>query len=425
MQGSIYLHCSCLDPETGKPYRRGKRDGQWWSDCPRWNERGHRRYGYVVGIRKIGPGRWEQRRKQGFPTRKAAEEALTGVIGDVRAGTVLSNAQRRITVGEWADTWLAGRVRLRPATVRGYRLAIRDYIRPGLGRIPLVELNTATVEAWLGRIRTGQLKPVTRPEGAQVTASTVNLQFAILRAMLSTAVKRQMIARNPCTGAELEDSEPAEARIWTRPEVAEFLAYLGDAQPPWAAVAYRLAAVYGLRRGEIAALRWSDITTDAITVRRNAVAVGAEVITGPLKSKRGRDSRTLPLALDPGMPAVLAAARKRQLTDRMASGEDWQGGEDWRDQGLVVADQLGAAIPPWRLTDEFRRLAEAAGLPVIRLHDARHTAGTHMYRATRDLKKVQRWMGHATAAVTADLYVHDTDETDAAAAGQMAAYLAQ
>jgi integrase len=59
------------------------------------------------------------------------------------------------------------------------------------------------------------------------------------------------------------------------------------------------------------------------------------------------------------------------------------------------------------LTDTFKRLARQAGLPVIRLHEARHTAGTHMYRATRDLKKVQRWMGHATAAITADLYVHD------------------
>jgi integrase len=92
---------------------------------------------------------------------------------------------------------------------------------------------------------------------------------------------------------------------------------------------------------------------------------------------------------------------------------------------LVITDEAGAAVSPSRLTDTFKRLARQAGLSVIRLHDARHTAGTHMYRATRDLKKVQRWMGHATAAITADLYVHDTADTDSAAAGQMADYLAQ
>jgi integrase len=61
----------------------------------------------------------------------------------------------------------------------------------------------------------------------------------------------------------------------------------------------------------------------------------------------------------------------------------------------------------------------------IKLHTARVTCGTHLYEATLDLKKVQKWLGHSTAAATAGIYVRDRAETDAAAARQVVAYLAQ
>lgn len=123
---------------------------------------------------------------------------------------------------------------------------------------------------------------------------------------------------------------------------------------------------------------------------------------------------------DPGH-RHLAALQWRGDVYHPGSGK---GGEDWREAGLVVTDEHGAAVAPWRMSYTFRTLARQAGLRVIRLHTARHTAGTLMYEATLDLKKVQKWMGHATAAITADRYVHDRAETDAAAAGQVAAYFA-
>jgi integrase len=406
MAGSIYsTRIGACYTGCGKPEAK---------TCPH-RRNGHTRWGFHMRYRKIGPGKWEERRRQGFPTRAAAQDALTDLAGDVRRGTALSNAQLRITVGEYVDSWLAGRVKIRPATRRSYSLVIRDYIKPGLGRIPLAELNTPTVRSWLDRIRTGRLGPGPSHRGPDglLSASTVNLIYAILRAALTAAVTEQMLTRNPCTGVELEDAETAEGKVWSPTQVSAFLAYVEDADPPWAAIAYRLALRFGLRRGEIAALRWQDVTAEAITVRQNAVAVGAEVVIGPLKArKKGKDSsRTLPLALDPDMAAVLKSARKRQLRT--------QGGS------LVITDERGDAVPPWRLTDTFRRLAEEAGLPVIRLHDARHTCGSLLYEATLDLKKVQKWLGHHTASITADLYVHDRPETDSAAADQVARYLAQ
>jgi integrase len=419
MQGSIYSHCPCRDPGTGKLYRRGKgSDGRYWSDCPHWDERGHKRWGYVVGIRKTGPGKWEQRRKQGLLTRKAAEDALADEIGDVRAGTALSLADRKVTVAEWCDTWMAGKVNLRPSSVRSYRLVIRDYIKPSLGRIPLAGLTPAHIDAMRDRIRSGRLRPEVnrRPEGGQVSTRTVNQILGVLHGILATAVKRRMLAWNPCSAVERESPERHEAQIWSPAEAGAFLDHIEGGEPAWAAIGYRLAIRFGLRRGEVAALRWSDLDGTTLTVRRNAVAVGREVIIGAPKSRKGE--RTIPLAADPGMADALRAARKRQLTDRLAAGADWQ------DTGLIVADDHGAMVPPWLLSEMFARLARKAGLEPIRLHEARHTAGSIWREAGIDFKVIQEWLGHATMAITTDIYSHVRPAAHDAAAAKAAAYWA-
>ncbi|HEY5989339.1 MAG TPA: tyrosine-type recombinase/integrase [Streptosporangiaceae bacterium] len=419
MQGSIYPYCNCRDPSTGKPYRRAKGpDGRYTSDCPRWNERGHKLWGYVVNTHKLAPGRWEYRRKQAFATRKAAEEALADVIGDVRAGTALSAAQRRITVGEWADMWMAGKVDLRPSSARSYSLAIDHYIRPALGRITLSELSAENIDAMLGRMRSGRLRPPVNRRGAdgKLTARTVNHVFGILRAMLATAVKRHRLTWNPCSAVELESAERHEAAVWSPADADAFLAYVADAEPAWAAIAYRLALKFGLRRGEIAALRWMDLDGEALMVRRNAVAVGSEVIIGAPKSRKGE--RSIPLAADPGMAAALRAERKRQIQARLAAGPDWT------ETGLIVADEHGAMVPPWLLSEMFARLAKQAGLTPIRLHEARHTAGSIWREAGIDFKVIQEWLGHATMAITTDVYSHVRPAAHDAAAAKAAAYWA-
>jgi integrase len=421
MQGSIYPHCPCRDPGTGKPHRRGKGPGgRYWSECPRWDERGHKRWGFVVGICKTGPGKWEQRRKQNFPTRKAAEDALADEIGDVRAGTALSLADRRVTVSDWCDTWMASKVNLRPSSVRSYRLIIRDYIKPSLGRVPLAELTPAHIDAMRDRIRSGRLRPAVnrRAERGQVSTRTVNQILGVLHGILATAVKRRMLAWNPCSAVERESPERHEAQIWSPAEAGIFLDYVEASGPAWAAIAYRLALRFGLRRGELCALRWSDLDEDAgtLTVRRNAVAVGREVVIGEPKSRKGE--RTIPLAVDPGMTAALRAARKVQAKARLRAGPDWE------DSGLIVTDERGAMVPPWLASEMFAKTARAAGLTPIRLHEARHTAGSIWREAGLDFKVIQEWLGHATMAITADIYSHVRPAIHADAAARAAAYWA-
>src|SRR5262249_56668727 len=94
MAGSIMSICSCLDPATGKPYPKGQ--------CPRWNQRGHRKWYGVIDQDRIWDGqRWkrDQLRSPRFGTRLQAERWLEGELPAIRAHTAPSVADRAMTEG--------------------------------------------------------------------------------------------------------------------------------------------------------------------------------------------------------------------------------------------------------------------------------------------------------------------------------------
>jgi integrase len=86
----------------------------------------------------------------------------------------------------------------------------------------------------------------------------------------------------------------------------------------------------------------------------------------------------------------------------------------------VVVDEIGRPLRPEHYSDRFRELAKAAGLPVIRLHDARHTCGTLMHLRGVPIAVISKWLGHATAAFTMATYVHSQDDALAAAGATLA-----
>lgn len=118
------------------------------------------------------------------------------------------------------------------------------------------------------------------------------------------------------------------------------------------------------------------------------------------------------MALDATTVAVLRAHRRRQLEERLA----W--GAAWTDSGLVFTYEDGSMLRPDFVTHHFLHLAKGAGLPVIRLHDLRHTSASLALAAKVPLKVVSDRLGHSSTAITADLYSHVLPEVAAEAAEQ-------
>jgi len=149
---------------------------------------------------------------------------------------------------------------------------------------------------------------------------------------------------------------------------AELRAFLAAVQGDRLYALWLLGASTGMRRGELLGLQWPDVDLGRarVAVRRSLVTVGHEVVVGEPKTAKGRRS----VALDPATVAGLKAWRRHQAAERLA----W--GPAWTDSGLVFTREDGRPLHPREVTRAFSRHVLGTGVPIIRLHDLRHTHAT-------------------------------------------------
>jgi integrase len=198
-------------------------------------------------------------------------------------------------------------------------------------------------------------------------------------------------------------------KTWTGEQVRSFLHEMQAHR--WGA-AFFLAATTGMRRGEVLGLRWADVELGAqrLTVNQTILNVAYEITLGSPKTARSR--RTI--ALDPETTRVLVAHKRRQTGERRALGDGYN------DRGLVFALENGDPVHPDLFSQTFRRSVRRLGLPIIRLHDLRHTHATMGLEAGIPVKIISTRLGHATTAFTQDIYMHSVPALEEGAAEQIA-----
>jgi len=174
----------------------------------------------------------------------------------------------------------------------------------------------------------------------------------------------------------------------------------------YAAVLLALGA--GLRRGEALAAGWSDLRGDVLTVRRSLEQTRAGIA---FKTPKSGKTRSVVLPAD-------TAGQLRHWKARQAQ-QLLQLGIRQSAETLICARMDGEPLQPQSLTHEFPRFLPRLGpdFPKVRFHDLRHSSATIALAAGVDLKLVSERLGHATIAVTADLYLHP-DQTMHEAAAQ-------
>ena len=182
--------------------------------------------------------------------------------------------------------------------------------------------------------------------------------------------------------------------VWTGDQLRCFLDAMADHE---LYPLYLLAATTGMRRGELAGLPWSNVDLDAarLTVNQQIVSVQYQLIEGNLKTPTSRRS----IDLDLGTVAELRRHRRRQLEERMATG---QRGDD----GYVFAKPDGSPIHPDLISQTFERAVAKLDVPRIRLHDLRHTHATTLLQQNVHPKVVSERLGHSSVAFTMTVYQH-------------------
>jgi integrase len=119
-------------------------------------------------------------------------------------------------------------------------------------------------------------------------------------------------------------------------------------------------------------------------------------------------SRRRPLNTDRSCPEPINSKIVERLTLAL--------GASHRDSGYVAVNEIGEPYSPDTLTRMWLKMAKAAGVRPIRLHDARHSCGTALHPRGVPLAVIAKWLGHADASVTAPIYAHSQDDALKAAA---------
>jgi integrase len=240
----------------------------------------------------------------------------------------------------------------------------------------------------------------------RLAGRTVRHTHRLLHRIFSHATKWGNIKRNVVALVDAPKVPPSEAAVLQSAEIPRMFAALrGRIFFPLAVVALGT----GMRRGELLALRWSDVDLDVgrIQVERSLEQTdkhGLRIKTP--KSARGR--RTI--SLSPAVVSELRAHWKAQQEQRLALGL----GKSPAD-ALVFAKYDGAPLVPNQFTHAFVKALKAAGLPHVTLHTLRHTHASQLIASGMDILTVSRRLGHSSAAITLTVYGHLLSPEDRAA----------
>jgi integrase len=326
------------------------------------------RYQLIVDV-GIGPDGKRRQLWKRYATEKEARDALDQVRGEVAKGTYVHPSAR--TVAQACEDWLAGKraAERKRSTLHGYEEKFTA-VTAKLGDIEVQKLTKRDVDGLVAALRTGGLTSPTDKVRKPWTPRSVNYMLGLLTAVLESELKQGHVVRNVASLVDRIPGAPKKPKTLTPAQVEKVVAHIENDRY---GIAWQLALA-GMRRGEIAGLRWEDVDLEVrtLSVAKTRLRFGTELIEDDPKSEASR--RTLPLPEH--LVAAFRATRKIQAADRLVLGPAYQA------SGYVVVDEAGEALSPHALTSRWARMLAAAAVPHVRLHDARHTCGTflHLYQ---------------------------------------------
>lgn len=353
-------------------------------------------------IRKRTDGRWETQltvdgRRVSIYGKSAEDVAAKrdSARGRIERREPVTDSTRNL--GGYLEYWITDVLAhsdRKPSTISQQTGLLRKHVIPALGHKPIGKVLPGDISAMLARMKT-----------AGLSASTRKSTFLALRVALANAVKPdKLIATNPAAELKTPEVDRVEADYLT-PEQSRLLLANLDGLRYGSAI--RLLLSTGMRRGEVAALKWTDVdlANGRLRVRRTVNRVDGELVTSTPKTKQAR--RTVPL--DPSTVAMLRTHKAAQAAEQLAAGDLWE------DSGLVFATEHGGQPDPASAMLRTVKLAAKRAGIVATAHALRHAAGSAMVDAGHSLPVVRDILGHSSVAITGDVYSHVVEASARAA----------
>jgi integrase len=353
-------------------------------------ERSPGHWAIVLEIRDPTTGRRKRKWHALTGTKRAAQDECARLIAELNGGLYIEPA--KITVGQFLDRWLEHmKALVSPRTHERYGELVAKNLKPLLGAVLVTKLRPMQIsEAYAKALSGGR-----RDGKGGLAPSTVRYLHVILKASLRQAVRWQVLVRNP---VEAVDPPKSERAAMTTYDLAQTVDLIDAARGTRMTITVILAVLCGLRRGEIAALRWRNVNLGAgqLAVTESAEQTGAGVRYKKPKSGKGRT-----VALSARVVNELRSHRVAQAQELLKLGVALT------DDAFVVARADGSPLQPRTITQQwYQLLASNKALPRIRFHDLRHAHATHMLSSGVHPKIASERLGHSKVGITMDLYSH-------------------
>ncbi|UVO11912.1 site-specific integrase [Mycobacterium sp. SVM_VP21] len=345
--------------------------------------------------------------KRGFTTKRDAEAFAATVEVTKLKGDYVSPSLGKATVGELGPGWLKRQQGvMKPSAFHSIESAWRVHVEPRWSRKQIAEIAYSDVQSWVTELATKR------------KATLVITAYSVLARILDDAVRDRRLAANPARGVKL----PTRSRRKNVYLTAEQLHALAGEAGRYGSLVLLLGTA-GLRWGEAAALRVSDIDflKRRVVLHENAVAVGSKTHVGTLKSGKSRTVVLPAFVVDELAKTCRGKGRDELLWPSRSGGH--LGPPSSHDSWLSGAVERCITAADTARDKEIRASKDGAAavqaFPRVTAHALRHTAASLAISAGANVKVVQRMLGHASAAMTLDVYADLFDDDLTAVADKL------
>lgn len=303
----------------------------------------------------------------------------------------------------FADFLRQKRMKKEQNTMRRYETLVKLYLKPKFGDKKAKQLKpfhlTDAYTDWQQNGRDGR---------DAVSAKTIRHSHELLRNILNWGVRREVLSRNV---AALIDDDDLPKVVQPKPLAlteGELRKLLDEAKNPssrskkrgylsaqsWFYPAVAFAAYTGARRGEVLALRWSEVNL------KEKVITIARSLTERMEFKAPKNDRTRMVEIEDDLCEILRAHEAEQAKEKRALGPAY------RDEGLVFARADGSPVDPWNFGRAVLDCIKRAEVTPITLHGLRDTNASLLSRAGVPIEVISKRLGHSSIGVTASRYLH-------------------
>ncbi len=366
---------------------RGKRGGRVW---------------YLVfdNPRERGAKRQQERVRIGSMPKNHALARKREILRKVDKGTWVRE-RRDLTVERFLTDWLeAIKYDLATNTHVRYTGLVKQHVIPRVGTLQLAKLTPQHLTRIYQAVRAEGLSPQTALHVHRALHTALNYGVKVTKDLSENVASRLKAPR-------------VERRVSTSITPEKVRTLIEAARDTRLEVPVTLAALTGLRRGELLALKWAWVNLDQGSL---FVAEALEHTRGhgvAFKAPKSRTSRRV-LRLAPECVALLRAHKEAQDAVKAEASEAYT------DLDLVFPNPDGAPWPPDSFSVKFGKLARTAGCQGFRLHDLRHSFATLVLADSVSIREVSEMLGHSNASLTLSTYCHAVPGVGQAAVNNLA-----